>query len=327
MIVKSMSRKSATFGQLIEYISRSDAKTHAPILHNLQTSENDVKKIENEFKNNSHYCRKRANGVILYHEVIALSGRDREKITADIMYDLAQRYLDLRAREALAYGIIHFDHTNPHIHLMISGNLIESSQKLRISKADFNRIHKRLEQYQKQHYPELEHSVVFENSGVKVRQTKQSELERSRRLKGQGRESLNQKDRTKQVFISCLTATSPERFSDKLRGQGIELYARGKTIGIRNTDTGKKYRLHTLGLLESYREAQDRWEKALNRRPEIAAIEAGKIMRRWQEYGFKDQIVEVLRRGDPETGNRRHDELRRILQEKRNRNRERGLEL
>lgn len=327
MIVKSMSRKSASFGQLLEYISRSEAKTFDPILHNLQTTGNEVKEIEEEFKNNSHYCRKRANGVILYHEVLALSGKDREKIDADIMNDLACKYLELRAREALAYGVIHFDHSNPHIHFMISGNLIESHRKLRLSRGDFNRIQKRLEQYQRQRYPDLEHSVVFENRGIKVRQTKQSEVERSRRLKKQGREATTQKENIRQSFLTCLTAVNMDAFLNNLREQGIELYVRGETVGIKETSTGRKYRLNTIGLLEIYRKTTDRWNKAHNRKQDILTLEAGKIHRKWKDYGFKDQILEVLKGEDKDTGNRRQDELKMILQEKRNRNRDVGLEL
>ena len=327
MIVKSLSRKTPSFRQILEYISRSDAKTFDPILYNLQATEHDVKKIEREFRNNSHYCRNRANGVILYHEVLALSGKDRGKITENILNDLAYKYLDLRARRALAYGIIHFEHTNPHIHFVISGNLIESHQKLRLSKFQFNRIQKRLEEYQKQYYPELENSVVFEDRGVKVRQTGRSEIERSRRLQNQGKDVISRKEAVRQAFLFCLTATNLEMFIEKLCKQGIEIYTRGKTVGIKEISTEKKYRLSTLGLLERYQEAIDRWNRIPERQIEIADLEESKFKTKWLEFGFKDQILEVLSGGNQNDGNGRQNELRQILQRKRRKIRDRGLEL
>ena len=326
MIVKSLSRKTPSFRQILEYISRSDAKTLDPIFHNLQTSEEDVKKIEREFRNNSHYCRNRANGVIFYHEVLALSGKDREKITGDILNDLAYKYLELRARRALAYGIIHFEHTNPHIHFVISGNLVESPKKLRLSKRQFNRIQKRLEEYQKHHYPELENSIAFEDRGVKVRQTG-PEVERTRRLQKQGKDVISRKESVRQVFLSCLTATNQKMFFERLQEQGIEIYTRGKTIGINEVSTGGKHRLNTLGLLERYQEAIDRWNRIPERQAEIADLEESKFRKKWMEFGFKDQILEVLSGGNLDDSNKRQNELRRILQYKRRKSRDRGLEL
>ncbi len=75
MIIKSMSRKSKSFGQVVRYINEAESKTKKPIVHNLKTLSNDpdLKEVEKEFLKNSKYIRKRKNGIYLFPVVSRLT--------------------------------------------------------------------------------------------------------------------------------------------------------------------------------------------------------------------------------------------------------------
>lgn len=332
MIVKSMTRKTASFSQLLEYVNRSKTNRIKPILHNLRTKGDEVKEIEKEFRANASHCLKRVNGIVLYHEVLALAGEDRELATPEILLDLGRKYLELRASQALAFGAVHLEQSTPHLHFVISGNLIESSKKLRLSKREFDQVKRELERYQRERYPFLEHSVVFqekERDRGRV-QTTPTEQERARRIKEQGKRELSDKEKARERFLACLIATSQEEFESKLRENGIEMYVRGSTAGIQDSATRLKFRLRTLGVLEQYQKTKERWKTAYTRSCELVVMEKEMVWKQWREFEFKEQIFEVLNREKeadcPEEERERVRELARIARVKRERRRERGVE-
>lgn len=326
MIVKSMTRKSESFVQIVEYIEKSSDKSFNPILHNLKTARVEVKEIINEFKENARHCPVRRNGVVLYHEVLAISGRDKSKVSPDLLEDLGRKYLELRAGAALGYGAVHFDHPNPHIHFVISGNLIESPKKLRLSKRDFNRVKIELERYQREQYPFLKHSVIFDSQArSKQSFSKSKEDERKKRLEKQGRAAPSRKERARDRFLACLTASKPESFDKKLQASNLQIYVRGDTIGILDIETGTKYRLEKLGILEEYREAWRRWTLSESRVQEIESLEIGKLLKKWKEYGFKKDIAEVLYPAEDQE--KRQFEIKQIQADKRHKSRKHAIEL
>lgn len=298
---------------------------------NIQAPGYDVKKIEKEFLDNSRCCRKRTNGVVLYHEVLAFSGKDREYISADILTDLASKFLELRARGAMAYGVIHFEHENPHVHFVISGNLMSDSKKLRLSKGEFHQVKRKLEKYQRERYPELENSVVFQRGNIGKNKTTRQEQERSRRLKSESRKFPSRKEAAKEKLVYCLLAHTQNEFRKRIHVCDFNWYARGKTVGVQDLETGRKYRLKTLGLLEQYQETLSRWKESEVRKKEIYEMEQSKVLRCWQELGFKEQISEVLCQDDntdkPKVQRQRIKELKQIARNKRQQRRDKGLEL
>jgi hypothetical protein len=316
MVIKSMSRKSPTFFQLIAYISREGRAEGPPVLHNLNADGQDPNKINRAFMQNAKGCPPRKNGVVLYHEILSLSPEDRPCATPEILAELAERYLSLRAPRAMAYGRVHFDQ-NPHIHLIISGNLRGQAKKLRLSRQAFSSVKRELEAYQKQHYPELSRSIVFDNAKEKAREVKEkkeasgkmirkpSEQERKKRLVKQGRGVPSQKKSLRRHVIEALTgAGSPEIFTARLAQRNIRLYERGgRLAGI--VENGKKYRFRTLDLEETLRKAQTRWEQVPKRRKTIRDILAEKARRVFREQGFARAMIDVLdRRGKGRGGDR-----------------------
>ena len=265
MVIKSMSRKSMSFMQLIDYISREGTAEGPPVFHNFTADPDDPLRLNRAFIRNARLCPPRKNGVMLYHEILSLSPDDREQATPEILADLAEHYLALRAPEAIAWGRVHFDR-NPHVHLIISGNLKNRTKKLRLSKSDFGRVKRELESYQKEHYPELAKSVVYGKSGperdraeARAREVKgkrdpvlssrtPSEQARETRLREQGRGVESKKEVLRGLVLDALTAAvSPGEFGDRLGRQGITVYERnGRPAGI--VSGNKKYRFTTLNL-------------------------------------------------------------------------------
>src|SRR5262249_36475067 len=139
MIVKSMSRKSPSFGQLLGYVNHPAEKGTA-ILQNFRTTSEDLRKIHSEFLENFHLLPHRKNGNVLYHEILSFSDLDRELITPSILEDLTRHYLSLRAPYALAYAKAHFNTGCPHVHLVISANDLGNTHRHRLTKAQFQKI-------------------------------------------------------------------------------------------------------------------------------------------------------------------------------------------
>ena len=80
MIIKSLSRKSTSFHQLIGYFNKSENSLE-PLTHNMYANPNDWWEVAEELIANSTHLPIRSNGVALYHEIISLDG------TADLPLD------------------------------------------------------------------------------------------------------------------------------------------------------------------------------------------------------------------------------------------------
>jgi hypothetical protein len=246
MIVKSISKKGVCFGKLLDYIGvPKRAGDRLPdkgiILHNLETTQADPVALEREFLDNHRFVRARRNGVTCFHEILSL--KDPHPQMIQILEDLGRTYLQYRAPRALAYGQIHTETGHPHLHLLISGNEIESSKKIRISKKRFAIIKQKLERYQERHYPFLSHSVVFGSGKTKKGLT------------------LAQTQIHDEVLRYLDRATTQKSFEGLLGQAGMQFYRRGKSVGIKVIRTGKKYRFKTLGLLAAFQTRKAQWEK------------------------------------------------------------------
>jgi hypothetical protein len=344
MIVKSMSRKASTlnhFGQLLRYINapQSEKLGQRAVLHNLRATTDDLPAIEREFLNDCRNVQYRRDGIMLFHEIISVAEEDREKVTETMLNDLARHYLRLRAPDAKAYAKAQFDTDNPHIHLMISANRIGSSTKLRLSKFDFGSAKRDLEKFQREKYPELNHSIVFgKTSGQKAGKDPeqliktQAEHERERRLRREGRYHKGEKEQVRDKLLTALqTAQSEIELRQNLKTNGFEPYIRGKTAGVRDLSTGKNYRLKTLGLDFQAQEKVRRLRQIPGRESQMKELERELIREQVQQFGFKEDIQDLLAtshnndRHDPIQ--RREQQMREALRETRQRNRNQAHEL
>ena len=123
MITKSLSRKSASFHQLITYMSQENADERFEI-HQHCLSRGDTA-LAREFSANSQLLAKRKNGNVLYHDILSITiedGVDRGHAKS-CLRELALKYLAERCPQNMVYGCLHDDHmSHIHYHLMISAN-------------------------------------------------------------------------------------------------------------------------------------------------------------------------------------------------------------
>lgn len=306
MIVKSMSRTAPSFHQLLHYIAAEGKGAGEPLLHNLLADGRDLAAVNRAFMANAAHAPQRRNGIALYHEVLSLSGADAA--TPVMLYDLAAHYLTLRAPQSLAYGRVHTDGPNPHIHLVISANLRGRAKKLRLSRARFAAIKRNLERYQRERYPALTHSLVFpvpdrpeplperpgEATGTPpVRGRAEQEL--VRRERRQGRSGGRTKAFLAETISGQLTAsTSAAAFRRRLVDAGIEPYERGgRLAGVRYQ--GRKYRFGTLGLPEAeFDRAARIWKTTPARLSDLADLLAEKTRELFRGLGYAREMMAVL---------------------------------
>ena len=170
MVLKTIRWKTRSFNRLVDYISRdAEHEESFAVLHNLRPG--DLPSIAEQFRANDAYRKERANGVVLYHEILSVSDLDRVSVTPEILEDLCRYYLKLRAPNALAFAQPHFDKGHLHIHIGISGVEYKSRKTLRMNNAQFERIRRGLEKYQREHYgEELQHSFVYENKRLRAKE-------------------------------------------------------------------------------------------------------------------------------------------------------------
>ena len=316
MVIKSMSRKNWSFRQLLRYINEPEQKGRFAVLHNLRSAFDYLPQIEAEFLENARHIRNQPkNGVVLYHEIIAIAEADREKVTEEMLIDLTREYLQRRAPNALAYAKAQFNTESPHVHILISGNLIESGRKLRLERKEFERVKRELERYQIEKYPQLSHSIVYGKQRQKSHDRPtltQGEQERIRRLKAQTSKPPTQKEDARERLKACLTdAQSEEHLIELLNAAHLAPYVRGKTPGVTDTRTSRKYRLNTLGLdregqdtVERLRVSQPQQKRTQARLQKVEDIKLMKVQRQWLRLGFREEIAEAWQ-GDSASQQRR----------------------
>lgn len=107
MIIKNLSWHRFNPRSLIRYISESDKtmEPNDPIYWNL-LGKSEAEIIE-EFEVNHQYRSTRKNSVMLHHDIISFSPQDAPHLNQDKIRDLTYQYLELRAKNNLAFAHIH----------------------------------------------------------------------------------------------------------------------------------------------------------------------------------------------------------------------------
>ena len=156
MIIKSMSRKEATFGQLIGYMNREAAAERYSLWRHCYGRKE--RELEAEFKTNAAHMRARKNGVYMYHEILSitktahLSDEDM-KLT---LRKIAQEYVLRRCPNNMVYGVIHDDHAHHlHYHLLISAIEAGEKTRTRLSRAEFQTLKVEMERRVLAEFPAL----------------------------------------------------------------------------------------------------------------------------------------------------------------------------
>lgn len=272
MIIKSMSRKSKSFSQLYDYLMRDDSFCFTRNFYSKEKSE-----LVREFMRNSDYLKNSRGRNYLYHELLSLKqnnlSQERQK---EILLDLTNKYLDLRAENHLSFAVLHTDKNHLHIHLMISANEIEGQNRIRLSKKDFSNIQKNLEYYKNGRYKELEKSEHYQKPKTREKEKIQEQEIKHRRdtktIKEQIKEDLE---------FSFKTARSKTYLDIHLKNLEYEIYTRGQQSGI--IFKNKKYRFKTLGLDKEYENTLKRLEKIKEREIKRERFKDERVRTRWKK--------------------------------------------
>lgn len=264
MIIKSLSRKAASFGQLTDYMLAENG-AQAALYHNLPANARTPENIVAAFEENHACLPRRVNGTALFHEIIALEPglNIAVKEQAAALVRIAERYLNLRAPTQQAYGVVHTGTAHVHLHLMVSSNAVFSKKRAWLTKKEFATIQREVEAYQIEHFPQLGTTRLYHTSRDGLKRSNREQTVRLRTGKPSQNEQLA--EFLKKVFR---TAKRKQALEDELDKEGLRLYQRGRAIGIQ-TKGGRKYRLSTLGLSAAYAEAMARIELIESRMAEL----------------------------------------------------------
>lgn len=251
MIIKSLSRKSPTFGQLAAYMSseKSDARFDLH-RHCYKRNPDD---IAAEFFENSRHLTKRKNGNCLYHEIISLSveeGADPEVYKVGLQ-NIVDTYVEARCPDNMVYGCLHQDHGhNLHYHLMISANARGDTKRTRLTRSQFDVIKRKLEEHVLRDYPELKQKeLIGANRDGEKMSRKAGEVQRRLGV-------LPKREEVKETLLAAMNQTSSMgNFHFYLEERGYQFYVRGKNYGVEvahEDGTTKKYRFSTLGVHDQF---------------------------------------------------------------------------
>ncbi|MGC4100874.1 relaxase/mobilization nuclease domain-containing protein [Ferruginibacter sp.] len=255
MILKSLSRKSDSTGQLVNYVMRyvfkeqedaaqerikpKEQQASFIIRHNLR-SKTVLKNFIKEFQENEKYrLVKRKNSVKLFHTILSISNKDKSYVSDEMLKDLAQKFIELRGSNNLYLGTKHeegVDHI--HMHLIVSGTQL-NGRSSRISKQKFHSIKLALQKYQQEKYPELIHSLPEHGKGKKIIKENLIEQVKANRQT----DKLALLGSLEKIYAS---SKSKEHFLEQLKTAGHSVYLRnGRVQGV--TFNEKKFRFSRLG--------------------------------------------------------------------------------
>ena len=303
MIIKSMSRKAPTFGQLADYIARgSNAQTGTAFVRNIYADGQDREAVVGQFLDNYRYLPERKNGNALYHEIIALEPQAHlppEQIN-DALHELAEQYCLRRAPRQLAWGRVHLPSSSeavgqekstnfPNIHLVISANEVRSDRRVRMDRKYFAKVQRDLERFQRRELPHLVGQDIYDRDGPSARPKQPSqEGEMVRRT---------QKPSCKQAVhevVKDLIETASDRvaLAKMLETSGFRIYRRGRSIDVIDQE-GLRYRLQTLGLAEAYFALPEN-------APKRTEVEQDPRVKDLLQRDLGDRFEEKLRGFDPE---------------------------
>lgn len=253
MIIKTKrSYTSQRYKQLIDYIfddkGRINNQNTFTIWHNLKsTNKNEV--IQ-EFIENDQYRKIRKRGVVLYHEIVTFHPDSKSELNLVILEDIANKFIELRGKNALCLAKPHIENDNIHIHFVFSGTEYKSAKTLRLDNKSFKSLRLNMELYQ-QKYPELDSSIVYLNKWQKNRLMEQDTIKQSEnefQLKKRTKKQ-SKKDLVKLLVHDCYHQSSgKEDFFQQLIEKGLELYKyRQKINGLKDKE-GRKHRFSSLSL-------------------------------------------------------------------------------
>lgn len=214
------------------------------LTHNLRNRsiEGYIKEFERNEKNRMN---SRKNSVKAYHTILSFGAKDKQHITEAMLKDITKQYISIRGPTSIFLGAVHQDKEHVHIHLIQSGTQLHTGLSNRISREEFKELKRTLQEYQKDKYPELFHSLV---------EHQQSRTSKSRTRSGtkniSNERSISHKELSEVIQVALTNSASKSEFMTYIQSKGHEVYLRdGRVQGIKyNGD--EKFRLSRFGISE-----------------------------------------------------------------------------
>lgn len=271
MIIKSMSRKEPSFGQLVAYMSDEKSDRAFDLHHHVFTR--DPGDIAAEFEENARLLGKRKGGNYLFHEILSLDTREcgQGREVKEKLRLLAFEYIERRCPRNKVYGAMHRDHEGHlHYHLMISANERGDRSRLRFSPGQLAKTKREIERHCRETYPELRQPEVMDQSPEdrdKRRDQRKSQKQQEMEKRGA---KLTKKEQLAQELRGMMAYTkSQAEFKRLLQDHGFTLRQNGKNWVIDpiahdgETKKSKPHRFSTLGIHAEYEAFLDRVEPVI----------------------------------------------------------------
>lgn len=235
MILKVLSRHSAGgYKQLVNYIFDEKKLPHnfKPIIHNL-LGQNKYEWLKEFYKNETYRNQQRKNQVALYHAILSFSELDKQHLNHEIMENMVRKFYELRGNQGIYLGAIHEDKGHLHAHVIMSGLELKTGKSFWCSKTELKELKQNLQQYQKEKYPNLIHSLPNHGQDTTIEQKKTRKT--------------NKQDIKNKIDTLLKDVQSKEQALSILLENGYYHYERGgRPYGITMDD--RNYRFKTLGL-------------------------------------------------------------------------------
>lgn len=315
MILKNLTRRSNT-GQLVNYLFKQekDNKPKPILKHNLRsrTTKGWTKELDKNFELR---LNRRKDNIRLHHTIISFSNKDKKQINTDLLKDITKKYIELRGKDNQYLVSTHHDKEHIHLHIVMSSIKYLTGESNRISRQEFKDLKLALDQYQKEKYPELIHSLPAHGKSQKLQLSDPE-------LKLQDREGkLSQKQGLLETIQTVFDRTkSLDNFLSELKSEGFKTYDRGgKVYGVED-ESGRHYRFKTLGFdLKKLEELDRQAQVEASQLQELASLRDSKSQDREQDNeGFERDIDEdakdqaedtVTDDSEGETGTQNEDDL------------------
>jgi len=281
MIIKIKSHKKPSFLNLLDYMVNDkdrlfDQEGHSfAITYNLKGDT--IEEWDNQFRANEEFRQhRRANSVILTHEILSWHRDDAKDISLGKLEDMARQYIRLRNPNGMYVAVPHFDKEHYHVHICTSGIEYSSGKTMRLAKKDLQELKQKIQQYQIEKYPELSKSIV--NHG---KQKKEYALLSEKEYWCKQRTArASDKEQVIGILKTCYKmAISKDDFFNKLKECGLSTYIRGGRIsGVVYCE--RKFRLKRLGFAD---ERLMELDKTFNQTKELGRqreITKGRIINR-----------------------------------------------
>lgn len=224
------------------------------IKHNIRGES--VEEWVKQYQENETYRKlRRPDNVILSHEILSWHRDDTKNISLEKLEAMAREYIKLRNPSGMAIAVSHSDKQHLHIHFCFSGLEYHTGKSLRMSKGEFTKLKQDIQNFQRERFPELSHSIV-EHGKSEKKDLALLASDREYQIKRRTGRATD-KEQVLRILKDCYhRAISKEDFFEMMKESGLEVYSRGgKISGV--IYANRKFRFKRIGIAQEILEGLD----------------------------------------------------------------------